>query len=232
MIVRSPLRHRRAFDEHVGSVDSALKPLESRGRLRPIVSSTEQEMMSSTPEASTTAAALRLLLYSHEVLLDIDYLPNSFDWRYKENQSSLERKLATLQRIRPLVEDGSIRYTSLESRGRHPGNSALVKDLAKDPALRTIGRNFVDGGLDGDDPDAISKALFRPLSMMRSNLRLAAMACWHALARTQEDVKLREFLLGGTLSEGRTLSLEKLASLQVPAMRGSIDDLVSRVVSG
>ena|SRR5829696_6686006 len=104
-MAKAPKKHRRAFKENLTPFWANLYlgfPAIPPGVLRPGVATTEIE-----PRSARRIEGLRLLLYAHEVVLDLlDLIGDLHFWIYQGDTYS--GSLKQLAKLRPLIEDGSI----------------------------------------------------------------------------------------------------------------------------
>jgi hypothetical protein len=174
---------------------------------------------------------LRLLLYADEIVVDCFELYCAFDPR-----SSRRFRLDALQywaKVRPLVEDGSLRLSPMRKPHRLDGGH--VRKLLEVPEIMASVNQMaseLDGllGLRGqgiEDP-------YHPLRTMLEDdygsisgaCQLAAAHKAHILARSEFEHALTRVLLRRPATDNRQIDLQKLAILNVPTMSGDIAAMV------
>jgi hypothetical protein len=173
-----------------------------------------------------------LLLYAHEIVLDKDFLFESVDPArvgsiYKEPNEQVFA-LEQAARIRPLVEDGSIRFASILVRAldakEAATDDALVDYLMRVPeAVEYLRWLPFPSGLDTRIRAFIDISYFGVIAA--SNLAASQRA--HMLARDRLEQFVVRSLFQGPVIDNRQLGLQKLASLKVPDLRGNISTLVA-----
>lgn len=136
-IVSAPVEQQRVFaremDHFIMELGMSIDRLPEvrSGILRPVL---VRDLSESRLACRLEAA--RVLCYAHEIVLDTgDYFPN-FDPHRREN--TFEADLTQLVRLRPLVVDGSIKFTSISSRVRHPSLAGFMENLIGLPGIWQI----------------------------------------------------------------------------------------------
>lgn len=220
-IMNAPPSHVSRFTEtvHLTPHLSQIK----RGQLRPAVHPTRDEVQSADTIARTASAGLRLLLYAHEIVLDVEDLPFGLGWQLTDRVTQ-RQKLTNLVRLRPLIDDRLITFTSLRSQSRHPSRTGWDDRFTTDPRYAEIAKSMLPPG--EDDLENLDATLRFAVGKARASYGLAQMNLAHVLTRTVQDEHLAELLLGTRGIDRRLASLNVLAALPVPSMNGDVRDLV------
>ena len=238
-ILAAPKDHLRAFSESLedlrgGFVESL--PEIPPGVLRPTLAPYTVPFYSTNIED-----ALPLLLYAHEIVLDKDFLFDSVDPAqldvideeplYGESidqRKRLSMDLRQAARIRPLVEDGSIKFASIVARARGvreaTTDDALVEYFMRVPEVVEFLRWLIfPSGLENRVRAFIDISFFGIVAACD----LAAARRAQLLAGSQLEQIVIRSLLEGPVVDNRQVGLQKLASLKVPKMKGDISALVA-----
>ena len=229
-MVAAPKEHQFAFSASLDDLKSGFVeslPEIPSGVLRPAVAPYSWPFYQSRIEES-----LALLLYAHEIVLDKDFLFESVDPArvgsiYDEPKEQLFA-LEQASRIRPLVEDESIRFASILVRAldarEATTDEALVDYLMRVPeAVEYLRWLPFPSGLDTRIRAFIDISYFGVIAA--SNLAASQRA--HMLARDRLEQFVVRSLFQGPVIDNRQLGLQKLASLKVPDLRGNISTLVA-----
>jgi hypothetical protein len=149
---------------------------------------------------------------------------------------SRTKALKRLIKMRPLVEDGSIRF-ALMSRGYTSTLDDLQKLLASPDIALYLDRYWtevtrgVDTPIDFLDPNisphAIRMTAYVAFAAMNGACQLAAAQKAHLLALKKNDQDVLRILLEQPVVDNSHVLLHKLAALKVPNMTGDIDSLVA-----
>ena len=243
-MVAAPQDHLHAFSESLedlrgGFVESL--PEVPPGIIRPTVAPYTVPFYSTRIED-----VLPLLLYAHEIVLDKDFLFDSVDPAQLElivaepsygepidRYKRFLRELRQAARIRPLVEDGSIKFASILARARDvqeaTTDDALVEYLMRVPEIVEFLRWLMfPSGLENRMRMFIDISFFGIVAACD----LAATRRAQMLAGGQLEQIVIRSLLEGPVVDNRQLGLQKLAALKVPKMKGDISALVTLRKSG
>jgi hypothetical protein len=227
----APLKHQQQFVEYFQK--SLRKNLSTIPELQPKIL---RPMIGANAEQNfdeRRLAGLRLLLYAHEIVVDVlDYL-NMVTPKYgveAEGDHSFVAVVKRLAQIRPLVEDGSIRFVNttpmlgttsfdrlLESPAVSDHFNAVMAPLESFAKLR--GLNW--------SKKHLKVAIYTGYCMgIHAGCVLAEEHLAHALARSPlEDAIMRAYLQRPVTSKYHTV-LQKLAALNVPTLTSNLDTLV------
>jgi hypothetical protein len=178
---------------------------------------------------------LRLLLYTHELVLDSGELYADFlgihDGQHLEG-------LRQWVKVRPLVETGSLKFALLRPpaqgiSGDIERDITAISSLLDTPLLPKINIHYSDtrprtARERARDERAIRRSDLRTFyGQLAVACRLAAEHKVHTLARRPIDEKIISLLLQRPMIDNRQIIVQKLAALKVPAMAtNDIDFLV------
>jgi len=231
-ISNAPHAHILAFAESLDEIDMQLPEMRP-GILRPFVSTAVTDVGA----GDRLSAALRLLLYAHEVVLDFDIIDIFDGYRLafygQQDHLNAERErlkngLFTLVRIRPLVVDGSIRFTPIRSRGLHPSLMSPMQDFFETDDGRALieeVHKLRSYPVEMNDWDPAWAVMFL-LGEINAACSMAQRRLGHPLARSSLDALGLRRLLQRPIMDQRYASLKTLASLKVPGLNGDIDSMV------
>jgi hypothetical protein len=185
-------------------------------------------------------AALRLLLYAHEVVLDSQEIYSDFNPYRRRLPVSRADELKLWVRMRPIVEDGSVKLAPLSR-----PNQTVVDDVEKlmaSPAIQVYlermweeiqpAMPYVDDATRSVVTSAstaigverlVGFAAFRAIS---GASRLAASQKAHTLALDVLDQVVLRILVQRPVIGRRHMDLQKLAAFEVPSMTGNVSSLV------
>jgi len=206
----APMHERFVAALQANAPKIAVEPV-GEGDLRPILPRQKSNL------------SLRLLLYSHEVLVD----SGSLGWPlspFAEPGSEVQMRasLSHLMNIRPLMEEKILRITPVNSRGRHPSAAAIWDQVDDDvaEAIRDgLEQQLAEAGL---DVDVDKRSLHYFFDGITGGCLLAAYGAGQTLVTTEEEHRLRDALLqSATLADQRQTRLTTLASLSVPDLTGN-----------
>lgn len=200
-----------SMEDQIGFDDSPVP----KGAIRPALGVSQRD-----PTAEVQVqTALQLLLYSHEVVLEPRVL-RPLDAGYGQRKL-LATRLNLMLRLRPLIEDGTIRCQIVQSRGRHPAFEELrLQILSRTDHLEEVipldengaildYRSFVDN----------AGAIFGGMALSKANLA-------QPLARTSLDAHLLRGFLDVGFKDRRQSTLALLAGMHLPSMSGQIENIV------
>lgn len=225
-ISNAPRKHLQLFSESLQDFDTHLEPISS-GKLRPVVGRT----ISDSSAAKRHATALRILLYSHEVVLDTEDV-DTFLLLHRTPRSPdvLKASLQRLVEMRPLVEDGSVHLSPMASRALHPSIWGQYEELLQDTAVRELALQIYTAAEETYRHDDFEKSLEFVVShcfgQMTSAFYLGAVRKAHPLARSSMDRVVLDVLLRRGLTDRRQSLLSTLASLQVPHLESRVTNLI------
>jgi hypothetical protein len=238
-IVKAPWEHLEAFAESVYDLKDRIAGTANEiplGFLRPAV------VNNFGIDIPRRIDALKLLLYAHEILLDKDDLFIDFS-PLKNPPDFLAVALKQIKAMRPFVEDGSIKFASVESIFRHPaygGEYERVMMQAGEILAQVEEERIKLDSLIPDPWDELSGKPWRELSEENKRLdiyrsryghisaacSLAASHRAHTLARNRLDEEVVRAYLQRPVTDNRQVNLQKLAALHVPTIMG-IDNVVA-----
>jgi hypothetical protein len=172
--------------------------------------------------------AVKLLLYSHEVLLDDPLSSLGFDDRHH-----LRRSLDVLLKLQPLAELGIVHLVHIASRARHPSkvrNYDAVERRIQDTDMSGFQELLVHARRIGID--SIEDLMLQVLLETMGSVRLARSfrGKVQPLARSEaESVALQAILEDAAAStpDLRNMHLRKLAGMAVPSLSPKISELVA-----
>jgi hypothetical protein len=221
-MISAPKKHQRAFaaslsEEFDLPIPDAIPP----GKLRPVFGAS----VSGSSSEIRTATALRVLLYAHEAVLSEKDLPD-FDPDHHRNSKEYAESLTRFLRIRPLVLDGSIKFTPTFSIGLHPAFMGGYERLLQQPETRALAEGLLPPGHDDVSDDDLFSTFMACFGGLNAACVLATERRGHTLALSQSEEMIRDALLGQPLSDNRHAALKKLGSFAVPDMRGDVSALV------
>jgi hypothetical protein len=230
-MVNAPNEHLREFAKSIrwSNYVSDL-PEVSTGMLRPIVVNNNLEPSDSYVYGRRTDG-LRLLLYAHEVVLDRerDFFEPFDRYYYGGDADSLATELKQIARMRPLVENGSIRFAVTNWQGRTWRDPELEKRFLEVPEIRSAARELQARyriSSYGSEDDVLSGIAWSASGGIKYACRLAEMRFGQTLARTSLDQAMIRLFIQRRMIDKRQIALQKLATLKVPTMTGDIGTLV------
>jgi hypothetical protein len=232
-MVNAPWEHMEAFKESVDDLRDRVKNTVNEippGFLRPAV---VDNFGFDLPRRTDV---LQLLLYAHEILLDTDDLFIDFD-PMQNNGNFLTVSLKQIKAMRPFVEDGSIKITSVRSLGLHPSNLdnySRVMMQAGGIMMRVEEERAVLDSIDVEIWDELSRQNWSQLpdeakrfSIYKSRYGNISAACnlaarhrAHTLVRNRLDEEVIRAMLQPRATDVRQVNLQKLAALHVPTITG------------
>jgi hypothetical protein len=238
-IAKAPFEHLEAFAESVDDLKGRLKytPNEiPRGFLRPAV------VDNFGIDIPRRIDALKLLLYAHEILLDSDDLFIDFS-PMKNPPDFLAASLKQIKAMRPFVEDGSIKITSIKSLALHPSHWSEYQRimmqagevLAQVDEERIKLDSLIPDPWDGESSKQWSELSeeTKRFNIYKSRFGHISAACHlaashraHTLARNPLDEEVIRAALQRPVTDNRQVNLQKLAALHVPTITG-IDNVVA-----
>lgn len=240
-IASAPLLHLRRFAESMPLVISVIGPVES-AKLRPILTKRNRQ----ETDNAIVQTALRLLLYSHEVVADYSGLHLLHRLAAPEvigDRETLAQSLQTLAHVRPMLEDGSLKVAAIEDMGAHPSSRAvsefaanLSPQLMDEVRAEVIDQFGVNGPLieRGSGPVAVPPEVMEPwlalqvaFTALVGASRLAASSKGHLLARSSLERRLIEAFVGHAARAERHLRLATLAAFDIPLFDLGTQDLVA-----
>jgi hypothetical protein len=243
-IANMPEEQKVAYIHSFPLVDWSLPEIQ-RGNLRPVFATRPGEPM----DFRRLGLALRLLMYSHEVVLDAADFARLFgspdfadtfrtlgseDYvSYYERDigpSSFEDLKKAIQ-IRPLVENGTIKFSQVYRDGSYytAMQRAQFQDLVQIPEIRRFMIEFLRQFRRHDQVFRDEElALFLEVlcNGVSATCQLASNHRAHVLARSQLEEEVMRGLLQSRITDNRQILLKNLAALEVPAMDGDISSLV------
>lgn len=219
-----------ADESLVNKGNPQLPPMTS-GTLRPLVSSNVAEP---TAWSSSSAIALRLLLYSHEVAVQAEPIGAMLAVRhYKVDElprRTVRQVLTQLSAFRPFISEGILHFTPVHSPARHPSLSGWESAVLTNVDVR---QQALDLAADLDIPtDEIDDLMLRGLLMhyftsLKMGLIRMAAGTASPLIRSDSERKLLSALLTSAIDQKRQAAMSTLAQLSVPDFSTDPELLIS-----
>ncbi len=222
-IVYAPSEHHREFQHSLSGIPRPDPPDEiPQGVIRPGLSSGNVLY-----RVDRKVEGLRLLLYAHEIVLDTGEFFFDVNRIFHLDSMSYAKALRAIMRMRPLVEDGSIKFAGMwrDAHKNFDGSiSCEMDELLKFPEYAS----YLDGhlGTPEETQERMTSLLIYVWENMNAVCRLATGHQAHVLARTRLEQEIIRKLLHRPVVDDRLVGLHNLAALKVPTMTGDIGTFV------
>jgi hypothetical protein len=226
-MVYAPMKHKLAFTKSVRPLWKELWK-SSGARLRAIPRGVLRPALTASYEnySQQMTRAMRVLLYAHEIVLDKDHFFD-FDPRIHNFVGCYRDSLEQMARMRPLVEDGSIKFATISSDVIDPSLGLDVDDIMELPEVA----EWLEPNADSLPTQEGKKSFMRLLTShsyggISIACNLAAKHQAHMLAQdSSEQAVIRALLQRSEVDKSHAV-LRQLAAVNVPAMIGDIDALI------
>ena len=221
-IASAPREHIVAFCNSIDRVPEnfAEIPVIPDGRIRPLVASADVGPYRVNPSNLNTA--LRLLLYSHEVMLESDFVNILYSLSdavlvTPTARTYLRNAIRQLMTLRPLICAGVVHFSHVASAGRHPSGYGRLQSALKDPEVHTLMREIagIPPGKPADINELASKMVIH-FGVLNCAVMLAGIDVANPLARSDAEFKVLQSLVGAPIVDGRQGLIGTLARLPVP----------------
>jgi hypothetical protein len=144
-MVSAPTKHQRAF---VDSVEALIADFDNNltvippGVLRPALRMKDMEIAD-----HRRLEGLRLLLYAHEIVLDTEdfFADFFFDEATPWVRPLIRRSLGQIAKMRPFVEDGSIKFAPMRSMGLDPEIAHELEKIRNFPEIIAVAEDINRG---------------------------------------------------------------------------------------
>lgn len=215
-------------------VDQPLPPLNA-GKLRPIVGS----RVGKPDPREAVDAALRLLLYTHEVVLDAGPVWSMCGqepvWSLREKDVKPESEIAMIRSglrnvasLRPLIDIGVLHFMDIRGRGefrRFTNDDGDLADMTYYAIAELVTAERA-AGRPGPDPDTLRLNAFNAINDLGGAQDAGRLTGGQMVARGRLEQIVMGRLVRAPLTDGRLVTVGTLSELDVPNIRSSLTTLV------